>query len=108
MKLSIHKPKPSIIIKCCATKKYNSSGNQKYDAFSIFKKNEIISISNSLKQVLNREFNRVHELYDTHVQFIKSLSMNDDIKNKTICVQDTDSIDLDHDINDDYYKSIIK
>ena len=115
MKLSIHKQ--HLIIKCCAnnTKKCNSAGNPKYDAFAkkVFDKRkiEINSIGDSLKEISNREIIRVRELYDTHVEFIKSLSANDDIKNETIRVQDTDSLDLvispdpiDRNINDDYFQ----
>ena len=115
MKLSIHKQ--PLIIKCCANnkKKCNSAGNPKYDAFAkkVFDKRkiEISSIGDSLKEISNREITRVRELYDTHVEFIKSLSINDDIKNETIRVQDTDSLDLvispdpiDRDINDDYFQ----
>ena len=117
MKLSIHNKPHSFIVKCCSNKKKcnSSAGNPKYDAFAkkVFdkRKTEISSIGDSLKEISNREITRVRELYDTHVEFIKSLSANDDIKNETIRVQDNENLDLvvspdpiDRDINDDYFQ----
>jgi len=106
-------------VKCCAnntknnTNKCNSKNNNpKYDAFAkkVFekRKNEISSIGESLKDISNREITRARELYDTHVEFIKSLSTNDDT---TTVVETSDNLDLvispdpiDRDINDDYFQ----
>ena len=109
-------------IKCCAndtnTKKCNSKNNNnnnnntKYDAFArkVFekRKTEISSIGDSLKEISNREITRARELYDTHVEFIKSLSGNND---DSVVVETTDSLDIvispdpiDRKINDDYFQ----